>query len=124
MESRQIAWFAPECSEEELARMDILEQTDTDIYEEMERKEGADNATGRLDNVDWCRGLILPGLSDYADCRCRLMSELPSAPTATVDQLSETTRSNAIAHVIYTSRINRFPINCPARRTHRHFVYL
>ena len=25
MESRQIAWFAPECSEEELARMDILD---------------------------------------------------------------------------------------------------
>ena len=55
----------------------------------MERKEGADNVTGRLDNVDWCRGLILPGLSDYADCRCRPMSELPSAPTATVDQLRE-----------------------------------
>ena len=52
MESRQIAWFAPECSEEELARMDLL---DADGYEEMERKEGADNATGRLDNVDWCR---------------------------------------------------------------------
>ena len=60
--------------------------TQTDIYEEMVRKEGADNATGRLDNVDWCRGLILPGLSDYADCRCRPMSELPSAPSATVDQ--------------------------------------
>ena len=25
MESRQIAWFAPECSEEELARMDLLD---------------------------------------------------------------------------------------------------
>ena len=42
------------------------------MYEEMERKEGED-ATGRLDNVDWCRGLILPGLSNYADCRCRPM---------------------------------------------------
>ena len=65
MESRQIAWFASECSEEELARMDIL---DADGYMK-ERKEGADNAAGRLDNVDWCRGLILSGLSDYADCR-------------------------------------------------------
>ena len=36
----------------------------------------------------------------------------------------ETTRSNAIAHVIYTSRTNRFPVNCPARRTHRHFDYI
>ena len=68
MESRQIDWFAPEC-----------------YSEEMERKEGAFNATGRLDTVDWCRGLILPGLSDYADCRCRPMSELstPAAPPST-----------------------------------------
>ena len=43
------------------------------------------------------------------------VSELPPAPPPT-------TRSNAIAHVIYTSRTNRFPVNCPARRTHRHFV--
>ena len=36
MESRQIVWFAPECSEEELARMDLL---DADGYnEERERK--------------------------------------------------------------------------------------
>ena len=35
--------------------------------------------------------------------------------------LRETTRSNAIAHVIYTSRTNRRHVNCPARRTHRHF---
>ena len=52
---------------------------------------------------------------------CRGMSELPSRPPTTVDQLRETTGSNAIAHVIYTSRTNRFPVNCPARRTHRHF---
>ena len=57
MESRQIGWFAPECSENELARMDLL---DADGYEERERKEGEDNATGRL------------------------MSELPSAPPSTI----------------------------------------
>ena len=68
----------------------------------------------------------MPGLSDYADCRG--MSELLSAPPATVSARQpstserETTRSNAIAHVIYTNRTNRFRVNCPARRTHRHFV--
>ena len=51
----------------------------------------------------------------------RPTSELPSAPTATVDQLRETTRSNAIAHVINTSRINRFPVNCPACRMRNFF---
>ena len=112
MESRQIVWFVPECSDEELARMDFWTQTD----EERERKKGADNATGRLDNVDW-RSVIMPGLSDYADCRC--MSELSLAPPATIGQLRETTRSNATAHVIYTSRTNKFPVNCLARRTHR-----
>ena len=72
MESRQIAWFAPESS------VRIL---DADGY--MKKwKEGADNATGRFDNVDWCRGLILPGLSDYADCRCRPM---PSAGLRSVE---------------------------------------
>ena len=65
-------------------------------------------------------GVIMPGLSDYADCRC--MSELPPAPPATMGQLRETTRSKAIAHVIYTCRTNRFPVNCPARRTHRHVL--
>ena len=35
---------------------------------------------------------------------------------------TSTTRSNAIAHVIYTIAGQIFPINCPARRTHRHFV--
>ena len=69
---------------------------------------------------------IMPGLSDYADCRG--MSELLSAPPATVGARQpstserETTRG-AIAHVIYTNRTNRFRVNCPARRTHRHFVF-
>ena len=64
MESRQIGWFAPECSENELARMDLL---DADGYMK-KGKEGADNATGRLDNVDWCnhaRAVGLCGLSMY-----------------------------------------------------------
>ena len=56
-------------------------------------------------------------LSDYAD------SELPRFHAAR-PTLRETTRCNAIAHVIYTSRTNRFHVNCPARRTHRHFDYL
>ena len=47
---------------------------------------------------------------------------LCARPPVTVEQLRETTRSIAIAHVISTSRTNRFPVNCPARRTHRHFV--
>ncbi len=56
------------------------------------------------------------GLSDYADCRG--MSELPPIESmrAAVDQLRETTRSNAIAHVIYTSRTNIFPVNSTVRR--------
>ena len=58
MELRQIVWFALECSEEELARIDLL---DADCYmkkmgqeSRYETDEAADNATGRLDNVDWC----------------------------------------------------------------------
>ena len=50
------------------------------MYEEGERKEGADDATGRLDNVDWCNHAR--AVSDYAGCQC--MSELPSAPPATI----------------------------------------
>ena len=52
MESCQIGWFAPECSENETRSNGPFGRRR--IYEERERKEGADNATGRLDNVDWC----------------------------------------------------------------------
>ena len=51
--------------------MDLL---DAEGYEERERKEGADNATGRLDNVDWCnhaRAVRLCGLSMYVSCHPR-----------------------------------------------------
>ena len=55
-----------------VAKKNSLERTfwtQTDMYEEGERKEGADNhATGRLDNVDWCnhaRAVRLCGLSMY-----------------------------------------------------------
>ena len=95
--------------------MDLL---DADGY--MKKGKGKRAQIMQPDIWTMSTGVIMPGLSDFADCRC--MSELPPAPPATMDQLRETTRSNAIAHVIYTSRTNRFPVNCPARRTHRHFV--
>ena len=56
MESRQIVWFAPECSEEELARMDLLNADEEGEIKKSsdETDEDADNAFRRLDNVDWC----------------------------------------------------------------------
>ena len=57
MESRQIVWFASECSEVlrtrsngPFGRRQIRRGTESSD----ETDEGADNATGRLDNVDWC----------------------------------------------------------------------
>ena len=84
MESRQIVWFASECSEVlrtrsngPFGRRQIRRGTESSD----ETDEGADNATGRLDNVDWC-------LKSCQVCRiinadCRGMSGLPSAPPST-----------------------------------------
>ena len=51
----------PECSEEELARMDML---DVGGYEEGESSdeidEDADHAAGRLGNVDWFSSCAAP----------------------------------------------------------------
>ena len=102
MESRQIVWFVPECSEEELARMDLL---DADGY--MKKGKGKRVQIMQPDAWTMSTGVIMRGLSDYADCRCRPMSKLPSAPPATVNQLRETTSSDAIVDLIYTSWTNR-----------------
>ena len=77
MESRQIGWFAPECSENELAQMDLL---DADGY--MKKGKGKRAQIMQPDVWKMSTGVIMPGLSDYAGCRC--MSELPSAPPSTI----------------------------------------
>ena len=77
MESRQIGWFAPECSENELARMDL---SDADGY--MKKGKGKRAQIMQPDVWTMSTGVIMPGLSYYAGCRC--MSGLPSAPPATI----------------------------------------
>ena len=73
MESRQIVWFAPECSIEELARMNMLD-ADGYIYESSEETdEGADHATRHLDNVDWCSCVdcrIMPTVEECLRLSC------------------------------------------------------
>ena len=73
--------------------MDIL---DADGY--MKKGKGKRAQIMQPDVWTMSTGVIMPGLSDYADYRC--MSEFPPEPPATIAQLRETTRSNAIAHVI------------------------
>ena len=51
-----IVGFVPECNEEELARMDILDAGESSD----ETDEGADHAAGRLGNVDWCSSCAAP----------------------------------------------------------------
>ena len=131
MESRQIVGLRQSVAKKNSLEWTFWTQTvyllnSLSIYEEGGRKLAImQPPTGRLDNVDWClscEGCRIMPTRTVEEC-----TELLSAPPATVGARQpstserETTRSNAIAHVIYTNRTNRFRVNCPARRTHRHF---
>ena len=85
-----------------IAKKNLLELTQRENSDETD--EGADHATRRLDNVDWCSSCegcrIMPTVEECLSC----MYLAPTRRPPIVDQWRETTRSNAIAHMIYTSR--------------------
>ena len=82
------SWFAPEYSEEELARMDLLDADGLAyIYEEGERKVATRQTRAIMQPDIWTMstGVNYARNVNFADCRG--MSELLSTPPATVDQL-------------------------------------
>ena len=130
MESRQIVGLRQStCSKEELTRMDLLDAgyllNSLSMYEEGERKVATRQTRAIMQLDVWTMSTSV----NYARAvgLCRLSRNVSVAITGARQPSTserETTRSNAIAHVIYTNRTNRFCVNYPARRTHRHFVQL